>query len=162
MIPNKNIFFAGLFDAEGNVFLEDKCFRWASKNERNIEIFKKHLKEMDLFNRFNGGNLVAYNRELFAKDILPFIKHPTRINDTNLICFKKGMLNKRFKEILEFIKNNPGKPAKAIAKALKRVKVFSQLRFLEDNNYIYKKNYPNKMYITNKGLASLSQVGKDK
>ena len=162
LIPNKNIFFAGLFDAEGNVFLEDKCFRWASKNERNIEIFKKHLKEMDLFNRFNGGNLVAYNRELFAKDILPFIKHPTRINDTNLICFKKGMLNKRFKEILEFIKNNPGKPAKAIAKALKRVKVFSQLRFLEDNNYIYKKNYPNKMYITNKGLASLSQVGKDK
>ena len=162
LIPNKNIFFAGLFDAEGNVFLEDKCFRWASKNERNIEIFKKHLKEMNLFNRFDGSNLVAYDRELFAKGILPFIKHPARINDANLICFKKGTLNKRFKEILEFIKNNPGKPAKAIAKALKRIKVFSQLRFLEDNKYIYKKDYPNKMYITNKGLASLSQGGKDK
>ena len=162
LIPNKNIFFAGLFDAEGNVFLEDKCFRWASKNERNIEIFKKHLKEINLFNRFDGSNLVAYNKELFAKDILPFIKHPARINDANLICFKKGKLNKKFKVILEFIKNNPGKPAKAIAKALKRVKVFSQLRFLEDNNYICKKDYPNKMYITNKGLASLSQGGKDK
>ena len=161
LIPNKNIFFAGLFDAEGNIFLEDKCFRWSSKNERNIEIFKKHLKEMNLFHRFDGANLVTYNRELFAKDILPFIKHPARINDANLICFKRGILNKRFKEILEFIKNNPGESAKAIAKALKRAKISSQLLFLLDNNYIYRNEYPNKMYITNKGVASLSHGGKD-
>ena len=161
LIPNKNIFFAGLFDAEGNVSLEDKCFRWASKNERNIDIFKKHLKELCLFHRFDGSNLVTYNIEVFAKEILPFIKNPDKINDVNLICFKKGFLNKRFKETLKFIKNNSGKSAKVIAKALKRVKVFSQLRFLEDNNYIYKKDYPNKMYITNKGVASLSHGGKD-
>lgn len=115
LIPNKNIFFAGLFDAEGNVFLEDKCFRWSCKNETYIKIFKDHLKEMNLFHRSDGSNLVTYNKELFAKEILPFMKHPVRINDANLICFKEGYLNERFKGILRFIKNNPGKPAKEIA-----------------------------------------------
>lgn len=115
LIPNKNIFFAGLFDAEGNVFLEGQCFRWSCKNKINIEIFKKHLKKMNLFRRFDGANLVTYNKELFAKEILPFIKHPIRINDANLVCFKRGFLNKRFKKILKFIGKNPGKSAKEIA-----------------------------------------------
>lgn len=161
LIPNKNIFFAGLFDAEGNVSLEDKCFRWSSKNETNIRIFTKHLTEMELFDRFDGCNLVAYNKELFLEKILPFIKHPDKINAVNIVCFKQGVLPKRFLRILCLIKNNPGKTAKEIAKALKRVKVSSQLNVLEDNDYIYKKEYPNKMYITDKGVASFSHGGKD-
>ena len=44
MLPNKNIFFAGLFDAEGNVFIEDNCFRWACKNLEKVDIYKNTLK----------------------------------------------------------------------------------------------------------------------
>ncbi|MBC8500615.1 MAG: hypothetical protein ISS25_00935 [Nanoarchaeota archaeon] len=161
LIPNRNVFFAGLFDAEGNVFLEDHCFRWSCKDQINIKIFSSYLKETGLFHRFDGSNIVTYNKEVFSKSILPFIRHPVKINDSQFICFKKGILNERFKEILRVINNNPGKKANEIAKALKKVKLFAQLRFLEDNNYIHRKSYPHKIYITNKGVASLSHGGKD-
>ncbi|GEM_PF-3519349 len=161
LIPNKNIFFAGLFDAEGNVFLEDRCFRWSSKNDRNIRIFTKHLKELDLFKRFDGSNLVTNNKETFFSEIFPYLKHPKKINDTRLIMLKDGTLSTRFKNILEYIVNNPGKNAKEIAKALKMVKVYSQLKFLEYLELIIMKDYPHKMTITNKGVASLSHGGKD-
>lgn len=162
LIPNKNIFFAGLFDAEGNVFLEDKCFRWSCKSETNIPIFIKHLKDINLFNRFDGANLVTYNSKTFSKKILPYLKHPEKINDSNIICHGFGHLNERFKRILYVIKDNPGKTAFEIAKVLKIRKVFSQIKFLEDNKCIYRKNYPKRIYITNKGVASLSHGGKDK
>ncbi|MBI2652522.1 hypothetical protein HYX00_03570 [Candidatus Woesearchaeota archaeon] len=161
LIPNKNIFFAGLFDAEGNVFLEDKCFRWASKNELNIRIFTKHLKELDLFKRFDGSNLVTNNRELFFKEVFPFIKHPQKINDTQLIMLKEGILNKRFKNILEFVQDNPKKTKREIAKALKMVKVYSQLKFLEYLELVKMEDYPHKIMITNKGSEALLRGGKD-
>ncbi|MBI3035478.1 hypothetical protein HYY71_04080 [Candidatus Woesearchaeota archaeon] len=158
LIPNRNIFFAGLFDAEGNVFFEDKCFRWSSKNAINIKIFIKHLSQMNLFHRFDGSNLVTYN---FADKILPFIKHPQKINDANLLCYKDGALNNRFMNILNFIHENPGKSAKEIAKALKRVKVYSQLKFLEYIGLVRMDGYPHKMFTTTQGVASLSHGGKD-
>jgi len=150
-----------LFDAEGNGFLEDKCFRWASKNELNIRIFTKHLKELDLFKRFDGSNLVTNNRELFFKEVFPFIKHPQKINDTKLIMLKEGVLNKRFKNILEFVRDNPKKTKREIAKALKMVKVYSQLKFLEYLELIKMEDYPHKIMITNKGSEALLRGGKD-
>ena len=161
LVSNKNIFFAGLFDAEGNVFLEDKCFRWSSKNERNIEIFTKHLKELNLFKRFDGCNLVTYNKEIFLKKILPYIKHPQKINDTNLILYKTGTLSMRFNRILKFVNDNPGKTAKEIAKALKMVKIYAQLKCLEYLELIKANNYPRKMFTTNKGSEVLLRGGKD-
>src|SRR3989344_1756696 len=77
-IKKFNIFFAGLFDAEGNVFLEDSCFRWASKNSALIPIFREHLKRLDLFNRYDGCNLVAYNKKEFTNRILPYLIHPKK------------------------------------------------------------------------------------
>ena len=56
LIPNKYIFFAGLFDAEGNVFLEDGCLRWSCLDQEKVEIYKKHLKELNLFDRYDGCN----------------------------------------------------------------------------------------------------------
>jgi repressor of nif and glnA expression len=44
-----------------------------------------------------------------------------------------------------------------LAKRLKRVKVYSQLKFLEKYGYICKKDYPNKNYITMKGLKELQR-----
>ncbi len=161
LIPNKNVFFAGLFDAEGNAFIEDRCFRWSCKNETNIKIFTKHLRELNLFHRFDGSNLITYNVNTFSETVLPFIKHPVKINAAALIRFNEGALPKRFLAILDVIKTTPGKTTNEIAKALKRGKVSSQLNFLKGNNYIYKKGYPHKMYITDKGVASLSHGGKD-
>lgn len=161
LIPNKRIFFAGLFDAEGNVFLEDRCLRWSSKNERNIKVFTKHLKSIGLFKRFDGSNLVTNNREAFFAKILPYLKHPNKINDTNLIMLKEGILNERFKRILKYVEGNPRKTANEIAKALKRVKVYSQLKFLEYLELIKAEDYPRKMFITNKGSEVLLRGGKD-
>ncbi|MBN2052391.1 hypothetical protein JW756_02720 [Candidatus Woesearchaeota archaeon] len=161
VMPKKNVFFAGLFDAEGNVCLDTRRFRWSCKNKRNIKIFSKHLKELNLFHRFDGCNLNTKNKEIFSKEILPYLKHPDKINKANLLCFGEGILPIRFKTALRFILDNPGGKHKIIAKALKKGSVSNMITFLERNGYIKKEGYPNRIFITNKGVASLSHGGKD-
>ena len=146
-IKDFNIFFAGLFDAEGNIFLEDSCFRWSCKNEDLIKIYKKHLTRLGLYDRFDGSNFVAYNKEIFAKKILPYIIHPKKINNTNLVCYGKGFLEDRFKNILNIIKLNPGLTNNELSNLLDRKKVYAQLRFLEKLDYIYFKDYPKQTFI---------------
>ncbi|MBU2639505.1 MAG: hypothetical protein KKG75_02225 [Nanoarchaeota archaeon] len=63
----------------------------------------------------------------------------------------------KFKEDIPKIKEHEGSNNKDIAKVLKRVKMYSQLKFLENFGYIYKKDYPHKNYITMKGLRELQR-----
>ena len=161
LIPDRGVVFAGLFDAEGNILLEDSCFRWACLDKVKIEIYKKHLLEMGLFRRFDGGNLVGYDFDKFKSLIFPYLRHPKKINACNLLFKKEGKLEERFMTILEFVQANPGKTNHEVAKALKRVKRSSQLKFLEYLGLINMTDYPKRMFITDKGLASLSQGGKD-
>ena len=160
-IPNKYAFFAGLFDAEGNVFLEDRCVRWSCKNPRNVRIFASHLKKLDLFKRYDGSNLVCYNVKKFGKYILPYLKHPQKINDLDLILNKRGSLNKRFLTVLEAVDGAPGISTQDLSKALKKVKVYSQIRFLEGLNLVRKEDYPKMLYITKNGSEALLRGGKD-
>ncbi|MBU0962919.1 MAG: hypothetical protein KKD48_03365 [Nanoarchaeota archaeon] len=153
--PNPYIFFAGLFDAEGNVFLEDSCFRWACLDKEKVSIYKKHLKKLNLFKRYDGCNLVTYNKNTFSKEILPHIKHPDKINKTNLICYSCGKLEDRFLEILKLIKNNPSITNKKLSKVLKRTKRYSQTMFLKKLGYIKSENYPKQLFITPKGLDEI-------
>lgn len=161
LLPHKNIFFAGLFDAEGNVFLEDSCFRWACKNKYLTKIYIKYLKQMNLFKRYDGGNLVCNNPKDFSVLILPYLRHPKKINDSRLACFGKGKLNNKFISILNVIKENNGYEMTKIAKALKKAKVYAQIAFLRRLNYVQCQGYPNKVFITEKGMAALSHGGKD-
>lgn len=154
-LPNKNIFFAGLFDAEGNVFLEDKCVRWSCKTKRLIKIYVKYLKELHLYDRYDGYNFVAYNLLNFLKLVYPFIKHKGKVNNINLLFNCNGELSNRFLIILTHIYNNPGEKVKDVAKALKRVKLYAQIRFLEDYNYVHSEGYPKTVYLTIKGLKEL-------
>lgn len=162
LLPHKNIFFTGLFDAEGNVFLEDGCFRWACKNVYLTNIYIKYLKKMNLFKRYDGSNLVCNNSNDFSILILPYLKHPKKINDARLICFGKGKLNNKFISVLNAIRENNGYQMTKIAKALKKVKVYAQIRFLQRLNYVQCQGYPKKVFITEKGMAALSHGGKDK
>ena len=111
---------------------------------------------------YDGANLVCYNRGRFTKNILPYLKHPQKINDTNLICFKKGKLNKRFLTLLKTIKFHNGYRITELAKVLKKSKVYAQIKVLKRLNYVKTNNYPKMVFITQKGLAALSQGGKDK
>lgn len=153
IIPNKNAFFAGLFDAEGNVSLEDNCFRWSCKDKEKVKIYIKHLKKANLFRRYDGGNLVCYNKKDFSELIFPYLKHPLKINDTKLVCFYRGKLNKRFLNIINVVKENNGSDLKKLAKALKRVKIHAQIKVLERLGYVQSQGYPKRIYITQKGLA---------
>ncbi len=162
LIPNKEAFFAGLFDAEGNVFLEDRCFRWSCLNQQQVKIYTKHLTRMDLFRRYDGCNLICTNQQSFVALILPYLKHPQKINDTKLTCFGEGNLNARFLGILKTVNEVNGSFLKNLAKALKKVKLYAQIRVLERLGYVRTKGYPKMVFITEKGLASLSQGGKDK
>lgn len=159
MLNNKNIIFAGLFDAEGNIFLEDRCFRWSCKNKTQVKIYQKYLSQMNLYKRYDGANLVSYNLKNFAGLIYPYIKHPTKINDFNLIYFNKGKLNERFMQILDLIYRKPGRANKELAKDLKRARVFSQLMFLEKTGYIKRTEYPKRAFITDKGMAARLVMG---
>ena len=158
-IQHKNAFFAGLFDAEGNVSLEDSCFRWACKNKINIEIYKKHLTSMGLFKRYDGSSLVTYNKNYFIKNIFPYIKHKQKINRINLLFFDKGYLEDRFKKLLICINDSPGKELKEIAHIAKKKKVYAQCKFLCKKGYIKTEGYPMKLYVTKKGLNEIGREG---
>ncbi len=158
LLPNKNIFFAGLFDAEGNVSLENSCFRWSCLDMKRVEIYKEHLTKLGLFNRYDGCNLIAYDKTIFSTKILPYLRHPDKINRTNLICYKVGKLGReiRFLNILKVVKDKPGMPNSELSKALNRACMYSQIMFLERLGYVERKSYPKQMYITQKGLDAIS------
>lgn len=155
LIPNKNIFFAGLFDADGNVLLEDECFRWSCKNMKEVEIYKKHLKELKLFHRYDGCNLVTHNKDSFEKLIYPYIKHKEKINKTNLICCENGYLDERFINILRTVKDYNGKTISTLSKKMGRKKLYAQIKVLEKLKYVKRENYPHKIFITEKGIDKL-------
>jgi hypothetical protein len=159
ILPKRNIFFAGLFDAEGNVFLEDGCFRWACKNTRRVDIYERHLKEYGLFNRYDGGNIVTNNSDVFSSLILPYMKNKEKINKAKLLCCGVGYLDKRFRKILNTVKNNPNKEVSRLARIMGRKKLWPQIRFLERYKYVESKEYPKMIFITDKGINELRREG---
>ena len=41
---------------------------------------------------------MTYNKKVFSKIILPYIEHPKKKNNANLVCCGKGKLDERFKK----------------------------------------------------------------
>ncbi len=154
---NKESFFAGLFDTEGNVSLYNKSFRWACKNEGLIKIYSRFLKDMELYERYSGGCIISYDREKFYNKILPYLKHNKKINDTELLCRGRGSFSKNFLNVLKFLQKNPEMTSKEISKALKKRKNYSELKLLSDFGFISRKGYPYKFEITNKGSKALGE-----
>lgn len=155
LISNPSPFFAGLFDAEGNVSLYNKSFRWACKSENLVDIYSKHLKQVNLYSNYDGGCLVSYNLEKFYDKILPYLKHDKKINLTLFLCKGEGKIPKVYLFILNYLKKCPEKTAKEISKALKKNKVYSELNILENFAFISRQSYPYKYKLTNKGLTIL-------
>ena len=160
LLPNKYAFFSGLFDAEGNVSLEDKCVRWSCLNMEKVHIYQKYLKNLDLFDRYDGCSLVSYNLKVFQAKILSFLKNKDKTNRINLLSHNEGTLEKRFLVILEKINELPYATNNNLAKALKRAKRYAQLKFLEDAGYILRAGYPKKAYLTEKGLEQIKRGNK--
>jgi hypothetical protein len=155
LIKNRCPFFAGLFDAEGNVSLYNKSFRWACKNEELIKIYSKFLGNMGLYKRYDGGCLVSYNKKDFYNKIFPYLKHSKKIELSFFLCTGKGKLPENIKIIFNYIKKNPHKTAKEIAKALKKSKVYSELSLLNKFKFISSEGYPLKFKI-NKEMKNIS------
>jgi len=144
-------FFAGLFDAEGNVSFYNKSFRWACKDKFLVEIYSSFLKKLELFSGYDGGCITCYNLDLFYKRIFPYLKHPFKIRNTSFLCKgDKKDIPPEFKVILLFIKNNPGKTQKEISKALKKSKVYSELKILKNFGFIFSKDYPLRFELNKK------------
>ena len=154
-INNPSSFFAGLFDAEGNVSLYNKSFRWACKNQNLIKIYSKFLKQLDLYDKYDGSCLVSYDKKGFFEKIIPYLRNENKINTAIFLYAGMGELPEEYINILRYIKQNQSKTAKEIAKALKKNKVYSELKLLKDFNYILSRGYPYKFKITPKGLRSL-------
>jgi len=156
LIKNKEPFFAGLFDAEGNVSLYNKSFRWACKNERLIKIYSHFLKKMNLFDKYDGDCLISYNKNLFYTGVLPYMKHKDKVNLTKFMINGSNMPSK-YKELLNLIRKTPKMTSKNIAKALKKNKLYSELKLLNDFGFISVEGYPSKFEITSKGLKELGE-----
>ena len=154
-IENKYPFFAGLFDAEGNVSLYNKSLRWACKKDNLIKIYSQNLKELSLFNRYDGNCLISYNLNEFYEKIPPYLKHTDKISLIKFLCRGEGNLPKDFLIILKMLKMNPNSTQKEIAKGLKKNKVYSELRILKTFEYIKSEGYPNKFKLTDKGTKSI-------
>ncbi len=158
MIPNKAVFFAGLFDAEGNIKMEDGCVRWACMNQSQVEIYKKHLLSLGLFDRYDGSCLISSNLDNFDKLVFPYLRHPDKINNFHLIRARKSILPLRFRNILSEIKKSPGVLKKDLAKALNRVKLSSQVKLLQNLGYVTIETYPHRVYLTKKGEKELMEA----
>lgn len=154
---NKNnyAFFAGLFDAEGNVSLYNKSFRWACKNEKLIKIYTNFLKKLDIYDSYDGQCLISYNKKKFYQKILPFMRHKEKINLVNIMCSGNGNLPRSHIDVLKYLKNSDSATSKEIAKGLKKNKVYSELKILSDFGFVFRKGYPYRFTLTLKGLKSL-------
>ena len=141
--------------------MEDKNLRLSCKNKILLPKLIKIFKDLNLYRRYDGANIVSYDLDYFNTYILKYIKNEDKINRFNLIYYKKGYLEPRFLNTLEKINRTPGITRKELAKVLKRIKVHSQARFLEDLGYIKTMNYPISMYITPKGLESINRISEE-
>src|SRR3989338_1086567 len=148
-------FFAGLFDAEGNVSLHNRSFIFACKKEINIKIYTEFLKKLGLYKRYDGGCLISYNQNEFYNKIFPYLKHSDKANLVLLMCMGEGKLPKEYLKTLEYIKNYPTKTEREISKALKENKLYSELKMLNNFNYVKREGYPYRYEITAKGLVKL-------
>ena len=155
MISNRFPFFAGLFDAEGNVSLYNKSLRWACKKDNLIKIYSNNLKELNLFDGYDGNSILCYNVNEFYKKIFPYMKHNNKINMIKFLYNGEGNLSKDLMDILKIIKINSDITSKEIAKALKKNKVYSELGLLKKFGFISQNNYPYTYKINEKGLKSI-------
>jgi hypothetical protein len=156
-LKDKEVFFAGLFDAEGNVSLYNGSFRWACKNLPQVKIYSKILKELGFKNKYDGACIVSYDKKFFYNQIFPYIKHGNKINKTLLLCGEGGILLEEHRIVLNYINKFPESTAKQITKALKKKKVYSELRILKDLSLISGKGYPRRFGIIPEGLKSTGE-----
>ncbi len=161
LLPQREIFFAGLFDAEGNVNIQNHCLKWACMDSTKIPIYEKYLKEWDLFDRYDGCCLITRNILAFDKFIFPYIKHSQKRKDFDFMLFRNNLLPLCFKKVLILVGKLEGSTQNELAKALNRDKIYAQLRILELHGYIEKRGYPYKVFLTIKGLKELESGGKD-
>lgn len=110
---------------------------------------------MGLYKRYDGGCLVSYNKKDFYNKIFPYLKHSKKIELSFFLCTGKGKLPENIKIIFNYIKKNPHKTAKEIAKALKKSKVYSELSLLNKFKFISSEGYPLKFKI-NKEMKNIS------
>jgi repressor of nif and glnA expression len=62
-----------------------------------------------------------------------------------------------YKDIINLIRKTPKMTSKNIAKALKKNKLYSELKLLNDFGFISVEGYPSKFEITSKGLKELGE-----
>jgi len=150
IINYKNIFFAGLFDAEGNISLYNRSFRLACQNKELVDIYSKFLKELRLYDRYDGNCIISYDKDNFYHQIFPYLKNKEKINKMRLLCTGEGDLPKKYLKLLKFIRNRPGKTSKEISKALKKDSIYTELKLLKDFKFIKSEGYPYKFKIIKK------------
>jgi len=110
---------------------------------------------MGLFDRYDGTCLICKDYKLFDKLVFPYLKQNNKINDFHLIMKREANLPLKFLNILKIVKKCNGQRITEISKALKRVKIYAQIGVLEDLGYVEKREYPKKVFITQKGLSLL-------
>jgi hypothetical protein len=139
---NLDSFFAGLFDAEGNVSLYNRSIRIACKDKEKVRIYTKFLEKEGFSIKYDGGCIVIYNLILFFDKFYTSIIHSKRKKLLYFLCTGKGEVPLFFQEVINYVTKHPNCTQKEIAKALKKAKVFQELKLLCDFEYLYHKGYP--------------------
>jgi len=95
---NRGAFYAGLFDAEGNVNNGKKgiSFRWSAMNQEFVETLMVWLKKDGFHPSYDGANIKigcrkktrATDFQLFAKLIMPHIIHPQKRHAAQVLLDK--------------------------------------------------------------------------
>lgn len=147
-----DVFFGGLFDAEGNVSLYNQSIRIACRNERLTNIYLTFLKEINLDPKYDGQCIISYNINQFYSKIYPHLRHNEKINLMNLLKNGEGSWPEGYKRILRILQKNPKMTQREISKGLKRNKVYSELTLLTKFKLVSFEGYPHRFKITEKGV----------
>jgi len=159
----KGAFFAGFFDAEGNVNKLGKNLRFSQKSENKVEIIISLLNKEGYHTYYDGSNIcIAYHKEnrksdfnLFEKQILPFIKHIEKKKESSELL-SGYLVRDCYKPIVKIISKNPGIDNNGLFKITKRKRNQRQLTALTDANFVSRNrkkiDESFKYYVSEKGL----------
>lgn len=149
---NLESFFAGLFDAEGNVSIYNRSIRLACKDKEKVRIYTKFLEKESFSVTYDGGCMVIYDLNLFFDKFYHHIIHSKRKKLLYFLCTGKGEMPLAFQEVADYVVNHPNCTQKEIAKALKKTKVFQELKLLCDFEYLCHKGYPFRYFTQHRRL----------
>jgi len=169
-MQEKGAFFAGFFDAEGNVNKRDRNFRWSQKTPNKVAIIRELLEKENYHARYDGSNFIIGHKadiwkedlERFKDQVLPYLKHPEKKKEAQELL-KGYYVMDSYKKIARIIHKNRWIDNKEVSKKAHRKRCRVELTALTGAGFLVRTrkrvDESFKYAITKKGTRWIMESG---